>query len=157
MKIQDTQRSAAALANLDQVKSSEMLRSAQGVGKGESAEDDDKVAKQFETYFATMLVKEMRSSLPEGMFSGAGSDVYSSWFDQNIGDALASRDALGLASMIRTAIGRTQHDVDTRALAQGAGTGAAGEAGALGEQPHVPSATEIAAHQPTPPGKGISE
>ena len=47
-------------------------RSAAGAGGDEAAE-------AFETYFSTLLVKELRRSLPEGFFSGSGSDVYAGW------------------------------------------------------------------------------
>ena len=60
----------------------------------------------FETYFATMLVKELRSTLPNGFFSGAGSDVYGAWFDEHIGKSLAERNALGFAGMIRASMAR---------------------------------------------------
>ncbi len=61
---------------------------------------------EFESYFATMLVREMRRAMPEGFFSGTGSDVYGAWFDEHLGAALAERDALGLAGMVKTALAR---------------------------------------------------
>ena len=71
-------------------------------GQGRDAE----AARAFETLFATMLVREMRKTLPDGIFGpGAGSDVYESWFDQHLGRTLAERDALGLAGMVKTAFG----------------------------------------------------
>ena len=58
------------------------------------SEANDEAAAAFESYFATLLVRELRRGLPEGLFSGAGSDVYSSWFDEQIGATLSERDAL---------------------------------------------------------------
>ena len=68
--------------------------------------DDAEAARQLEGYFAMLLVREMRKSMPEGFFSGSGSDVYGSWFDEHIGAALAERDGLGLAGLVKTAIAR---------------------------------------------------
>lgn len=67
--------------------------------------DEAEAAKGFEKMLAMMLVKEMRKSLDDGLFgSGAGSDVYESWFDEHVADSLAERDALGMSQMIRTSL-----------------------------------------------------
>lgn len=71
--------------------------------RGDTAE----TAKQFETLFATLLVRELRRSMPKGMFGDApGADVYEGWFDEQLGSALASREALGIAGMVRAALGK---------------------------------------------------
>ena len=80
---------------------------------------EDEASQAFETFFATMLVREMRRALPDGLFSGAGSDVFESWFDQHLGQTLVERDALGLAGLVKTGIARIQEseagpDVDAR-------------------------------------------
>ncbi len=133
MKIQDTQSGASALAGFDQSKSMELMRAAQrasaGAAAGAPTEEESEVATSFETYFATMLVKEMRKSLPEGLFSGAGSDVYSSWFDEHVGASLADRDALGLAGMVRTALSRTPANAEAQGAAAADGD----------DSPHEPS------------------
>jgi len=59
-------------------------------------------ADAFEKVFATMLVKEMRRSLPGGFFGkGQGADVFESWLDEHLGASLAKDDVLGVAAMIR--------------------------------------------------------
>jgi len=64
-------------------------------------------ARQFEAMLASMLVKEMRSSLSEGFFGkGAGGDVYGGWLDEHIGATLARRDALHLESTLRESLDR---------------------------------------------------
>lgn len=74
----------------------------------------EEVGQQFEKLFSTMLVREMRKSVgslnPEGgMFGkGAGSDIYEGWFDEHVGGALASRNALGLAGMIKANVAHLQ-------------------------------------------------
>lgn len=68
---------------------------------------DDEAGQAFEGLFARMLVRELRRSLPEGPFGGgAGADVYEGWFDEHLGQALVERDALGLAGLVKTGIGR---------------------------------------------------
>lgn len=79
-------------------------------GKG----DTEETAKQFETLFATLLVRELRRSMPQGIFGdGPGADVYEGWFDEHLGNALAQRDSLGLAGMIKTSIHRAQAAAET--------------------------------------------
>lgn len=82
--------------------------------------DAGETAKQFETLFATMLVRELRRSMPQGIFGdGAGADVYEGWFDEHLGNALAGRDSLGIAGLVKTSIHRAQAAADSAA---GAGT-----------------------------------
>jgi len=71
--------------------------------------DAGETARQFEQLFGVMLVRELRRSMPDGLFgSGAGADVYEGWFDEQLGGALAGRDALGIAGMVKTSLGRAQ-------------------------------------------------
>ncbi len=69
---------------------------------------DEEAAKAFESFFATMFVREMRKSLPSGFFAGAGADVYASWLDDHLGETLAARDALGLAGLLKAAVARAR-------------------------------------------------
>lgn len=63
--------------------------------------------RQLESLFARLLVRELRRALPEGPFGGgAGADVFEGWFDEHLGNALVERDALGLAGLVKTGIGR---------------------------------------------------
>ena len=72
-------------------------------GSGRTAE----AAVAFETLLTTMLVREMRRALPEGPFgSGPGASVYETWFDQHLGRSMAERNVLGIAGMVKTALGR---------------------------------------------------
>ena len=67
---------------------------------------DAKAAAEFESLFASMMVKEMRKTMPEGFFGDAtGSDVYGEWFDRHMGEALAQDDALGLAGILKSQLG----------------------------------------------------
>lgn len=80
--------------------------------------DSKDAAARMEKLFATMLVKELRRSLPSGMFGeGAGSDIFEGWFDQNIGDSLADSGALDLAGQIKHSIDQ-KHAAAERAYAE---------------------------------------
>jgi len=58
-------------------------------------------AKELETLFVSLLVKEMRKTLPEGFFAkGPGSDVLSGFFDQMMSEALTSGNGTGLQDQI---------------------------------------------------------
>jgi Rod binding domain-containing protein len=83
-------------------------RSAQSPDPARLAQGDPREAAQrFEALLATMLVKEMRSSLPEGFFgSGSAGDVYGGWLDEHVGRALAERDALHLEGVLQESLER---------------------------------------------------
>lgn len=69
------------------------------------ANDKDEAASKFEALLATMLVKELRKGLGKGLFGeGAGSDIYSGWFDSHIGEALSRDGGLDLEGIIRVGI-----------------------------------------------------
>jgi Rod binding domain-containing protein len=58
-------------------------------------------ARQFEQLFATLLVRELRRSMPQSPFGeGSGAEVYEGWFDEHLGGALARREALGIARIV---------------------------------------------------------
>ena len=79
--------------------------------------DTDETARQFETIFATLLVRELRRAMPEGPFGkGAGADVYEGWFDEHLGQALGAHDALGIAGLVKTALGRTSAESTQESL-----------------------------------------
>lgn len=66
-------------------------------------------AHEFERLFATMLVKEMRTTLPEGFFGGGtGSDVFDGWFDEHLGSSLAEGRGLGLRVALERDLGLKQ-------------------------------------------------
>jgi Rod binding domain-containing protein len=69
--------------------------------------DPKEAASRFEALLATMLVKEMRSSLGDGFFGkGPDGDVYGGWLDQHVGQSLADRDALHLENVLRESLER---------------------------------------------------
>jgi len=71
--------------------------------------DAEQTAKQFETLFGVMLVRELRRAIPEGIFGkGPGADVYEGWFEEHLGRALGEQDALGIEDIVRTSLLRKQ-------------------------------------------------
>jgi Rod binding domain-containing protein len=74
----------------------QLKRTAQSAQSGE-----DGAAKKLQAVFTTLLVKEMRKSLPEGFFgSGPQGDIYSGWLDEHVGQALADRDTLHMQEIV---------------------------------------------------------
>lgn len=72
------------------------------------AEGDPKeAATRFEALLATLLVKEMRSTLGDGFFGkGPDGDVYGGWLDQHVGQSLADRDALHIEGVLKESLER---------------------------------------------------
>ncbi len=87
----------------------------------ESAHQD--TAARFEALIATMLVKEMRKSLPDGFFgSGPGSDVFNGWLDDTLGRDLATNWHIDLAGMVKTNLDSKQARLDRAQNAAGGTT-----------------------------------
>jgi Rod binding domain-containing protein len=87
---------------------SQVAGAARAVDPKRVAQDEPAgAARRFEALLSTMLVKEMRSSLPEGFFGpGSAGDVYGGWLDEHVGKALADRDALHLEGVLRESLER---------------------------------------------------
>ena len=95
-------RVASTLRTSDSARASKFAETA-ARGKAEEA------AAMFEELLGTLLVREMRRGLSEGLFgSGAGADVYEGWLDQHVGQSLADSGALDLARSIRMSLAQKQ-------------------------------------------------
>lgn len=93
-------------AHLPEVQSAQLLV---GVRASMADGQEAKAAKQMEGLFATMLVKELRRSLPNGFFGkGSGAGVFEGWLDKHLGDVISSSGALNLAGMVKTGLGAQQ-------------------------------------------------
>lgn len=69
---------------------------------GSDPKAQEEVGKQFEGVFASMMVKEMRSSLePETLFGGDKGDVLGGLFDYFMGQHLAQSGRMGLAQVLQ--------------------------------------------------------
>ena len=81
-------------------------------GSGAPAEAGT-AARGFQQLLGALLVKEMRSTLPEGFFGGgAAGDVYGGWLDEHVGAALADRDALHLEGIVRESLDRKARQLE---------------------------------------------
>lgn len=62
----------------------------------------EEVARNFESLFASQLLKEMRQTLePDTFFAGDSGDVWGGLFDMYLGQHLAQSNALGIAEMVK--------------------------------------------------------
>lgn len=113
MNIGDLQNAQLpALPSADEKRLASLQRA---VDKG----DTQQTAREFEKLFSVMLVRELRRSMPESPFGqGAGADVYEGWFDEHLGAALAERDVLGIARLVKTSLGRSAADQAAHDAAQ---------------------------------------
>ena len=60
-----------------------------------------KAAQNFEAIFITQILSNMRRSINSGLFGkGMSSDIYHSMFDENIAQAIASKNGFGLSDII---------------------------------------------------------
>lgn len=72
-----------------------------------NAQDPEKVAKDFESVFASMMLKEMRNTLePGSLFGEDKSDIYGGMFDQFLGEHIGATGGMGMAKMIQDALQR---------------------------------------------------
>lgn len=60
----------------------------------------EEVARSFESVFASLLLKEMRNTLTEGLFGSESSDVLGGLFDLHMGQAMSEGQGLGIRNMI---------------------------------------------------------
>ncbi|WP_456464461.1 rod-binding protein [Persephonella sp.] len=67
--------------------------------------EPEEVAREFETMFVRILMKEFRKTLDGGIFSSSFSyKMYMDMFDMQIAEVIASSDKLGLKQYILDAI-----------------------------------------------------
>lgn len=60
-----------------------------------------KVAREFESMFVSLVLKEMRQSLgPGALFGGDNSDIYGGMFDQFMSQHLVDAGGFGVAKMV---------------------------------------------------------
>jgi len=65
----------------------------------------EEIAKEFETMFIRMVLKEFRKSLDGGIFSNSFSyKIYTDMFDMQIAEAIASSDQIGIKQYLLEAI-----------------------------------------------------
>jgi len=75
-------------------------------GIADSAATEEAAAREMEGLFMTVLVKELRKTIPgDGLFGkGPGSDVFEGWFDTALGEALVQGPGTALRDAIRLSL-----------------------------------------------------
>ncbi|MCS7467163.1 rod-binding protein [Stieleria sp. ICT_E10.1] len=79
-------------------------------GGDPSLEQMKELGTEFESVFLSMLMKEMRNSLEDGLFGGDGSDSFGGMFDLFIGQHLAQSNAIGVSDLLVEQYAKTQAD-----------------------------------------------
>lgn len=70
-------------------------------GDGKRPELAQEAARQFESIFMSILLKEMRQSIGDGgLFAGDSSDVFGGMFDLYMGEHLANSTNLGVSDLV---------------------------------------------------------
>ncbi len=89
-----------------QISASSMLppgvTSTRSLSSLKGAERTEETATAFEAIFGALLVKEMRKTLPDGLFGSDAADIYGGLFDEHIGQQLAEGDGLGIKQFLLT-------------------------------------------------------
>ncbi|MCP3914850.1 MAG: hypothetical protein GY711_04720 [bacterium] len=92
------------------VSSSNLQARAEQIGRADKSAEADmaEAGEEMEALFTTMLIKEMRKSLPnEGFFGdGVGADTFNGWMDEFLGRELAKNGALEMAGLVKAALRR---------------------------------------------------
>ncbi|WP_028950651.1 rod-binding protein [Sulfurihydrogenibium subterraneum] len=70
----------------------------------QEAKTPEEVAKNFQTIFLSMVVKEMRKTVPQFSSNDFGSRMYLDMFDMQLAQVMADSDQLGLKDYILNAI-----------------------------------------------------
>ncbi|MFC1758070.1 rod-binding protein [Planctomycetota bacterium] len=60
----------------------------------------DEVAAHFEGVFMSMMLKEMRATLSDGLFGNEASDTFGALFDMHMGQHLADEGGIGIREMV---------------------------------------------------------
>ena len=72
------------------------------------SKDQMEAAKAFESYMVEMMVKEMRKTIPDGMFSGDSTEIFSGLFDQEISKRIAETGGFGFDEVMGKAASNLQ-------------------------------------------------
>ena len=74
---------------------------ATGATQGDTPSEIEDAARQFEAMLLQIVIKEMRKTVPEGMFSSSGGEIFQELFDQELSnEMLGSGQGLGLAQSL---------------------------------------------------------
>jgi murein DD-endopeptidase MepM/ murein hydrolase activator NlpD len=72
------------------------------------AENRREAAIKFEAYLAQIMVREMRKTVPDGMFGGQALQVFTDLLDQEVSERIAEGGRLGLADQLMAQMGEPE-------------------------------------------------
>ncbi len=83
-----------------------------------SLQEMKEAARQFESYFTYMMLKEMRKSVPKDgiLSSGLGHDIYQSMYDEAIAEEMSKTGSLGLSKALVDQYQRTSGGTESSSL-----------------------------------------
>lgn len=71
-----------------------------------TAAGDAELGAQFESLFASLMLKELRQTVSEeGLFAGDSSDTYGGLFDMFLGQHIAQGSPLGIGKLVEAQLG----------------------------------------------------
>lgn len=66
--------------------------------------EEKEAAQQFEAYMVQMMIREMRKTVPEGMFSSQSMEIFMDMMDQAIAEQISQNGGLGFSSALEQAM-----------------------------------------------------
>jgi Rod binding domain-containing protein len=87
----------------------ESAGSSHSSGRANLNQSATQIAQDFESVFASMMLKEMRQSLEPGtMFGEDSGDIYGGLFDRHFGEQMTKGNGLGMRKMVEESIARME-------------------------------------------------
>ena len=85
----------------------------------------DRVAESFEAVFISQIVRGLRESFTKELMGGGGfgKEIYASWFDQALAEALAKGGGMGLKDQLERWVFPTEKETSPNATEPNAGKG----------------------------------
>jgi flagellar protein FlgJ len=73
---------------------------AQASGRGKTQAELHKAGQEFESYFISYLIKNMRETIPKGLFDRKGEQVWYSFYDQEIARLATQAGGIGITAFV---------------------------------------------------------
>lgn len=69
---------------------------------------------KFEGYLLEMMMREMRKTVPEGLFSSSAMEMFSGMLDQHIAEAISSGGGLGISTLLQRSLPAAAEQAELR-------------------------------------------
>lgn len=80
----------------------------QGQTGQKSTADMHKAGQEFEAYFISYLIKNMRETIPKGLLDRKGEQVWYSFYDQEIAKLATQAGGIGLTAFVDAYVGKNR-------------------------------------------------